>query len=53
MNENLYAENILEHYRHPCAKGELKDPTITHKEVNASCGDIIILHLKITDEKID
>jgi len=49
---NLYAENILEHHRHPRCKSPVKDPTVTHVESNPACGDAITLELKITKGKI-
>ncbi|MFA6039733.1 MAG: iron-sulfur cluster assembly scaffold protein [Candidatus Peribacteraceae bacterium] len=52
MSHTLYAENILEHYRHPHRKGALASPTVTHEEVNASCGDRITLQLTIKEGKV-
>ncbi len=49
---DLYAENILEHYRHPRGTGTLRDATVTHEEINHSCGDAITLQLKIDDGKV-
>lgn len=44
---DLYAENILDHYRHPRHAGDLAEPAVTHGEENVSCGDTIDLSLKI------
>ncbi|MFA5799711.1 MAG: iron-sulfur cluster assembly scaffold protein [Candidatus Peribacteraceae bacterium] len=49
---NLYAENILDHYRHPRGQGKLQRPSVRHREENASCGDALILDLKISRGKI-
>ncbi len=49
---DLYAENILDHYRHPRHKSVLKNPTVTHKEENVSCGDTVELSLSMKDAKI-
>lgn len=49
---DLYAENILDHYRHPRGKKRLKAPTVSHEEINHSCGDAVTLDLKIEDGKI-
>ena len=51
---DLYAENILDHARHPHRKELLEQPTVERKEINASCGDALTLHLhfdrgKLTD----
>lgn len=49
---DLYAENILDHYRHPRGKTEIADATVKHGEENHSCGDKLTVELKINDEKI-
>ena len=49
---DLYAENILDHYRSPRGTEPLDKPTIEHHEVNASCGDELTVQLKIEGEKI-
>jgi nitrogen fixation protein NifU and related proteins len=49
---DLYAENILDHYRHPHKKGLLADATVTHDETNVSCGDSLTLSLRIEGGRI-
>ncbi len=49
---DLYAENILDHYRHPRGQTALTDADAEHKEINVSCGDELTLQLKIKDGKI-
>ena len=51
---NLYAENILDHYRHPRGKCDIANATfgIRHSESNTSCGDEITIGLTIENEKI-
>jgi len=49
---DLYAENILEHHRHPRCKSPVKGPTEAHAESNPTCGDTITLELKISKGKI-
>jgi nitrogen fixation NifU-like protein len=46
---DLYAENILDHYRRPRGKAPLPGATVTHHERNASCGDDLTLSLAIKD----
>lgn len=46
---DIYAENVLDHYRHPRHKCALPSPTITHTEENASCGDTLTLSLTVED----
>ncbi|MEK7218363.1 MAG: iron-sulfur cluster assembly scaffold protein [Patescibacteria group bacterium] len=53
MTDTLYAENILEHYRHPHRKSPLASPTVTHEEVNVSCGDRLTLQLMIKEGKAE
>ena len=49
---DLYAENILDHYRHPRGKQLLASPTVTHEEVNISCGDALKVFLTIKNDCI-
>lgn len=49
---DLYAENILEHHRHPRFKQPVKKPTVTYAESNPACGDAITVELKIEKGKI-
>ncbi len=49
---DLYAENILDHYKHPRHCGENLSATIVHRESNPSCGDDITLFLTLKDECI-
>ncbi|OGJ59224.1 hypothetical protein A2635_03675 [Candidatus Peribacteria bacterium RIFCSPHIGHO2_01_FULL_51_9] len=49
---DLYADNILEHYRSPRDKKKLLSPTIEHGEVNPACGDVLTLQLTIDDDTI-
>ncbi len=49
---DLYADNILDHYRHPRGKRDLASPTVTHREANASCGDALTIHVMIQDDRV-
>jgi nitrogen fixation NifU-like protein len=44
---DLYAENILDHFRHPRNYGKPLEATVEHEEVNLACGDALHLWLKI------
>lgn len=44
---DVYAENILDHYRHPRGKTPLPGATMQHEEVNVSCGDTLTIFLTI------
>ena len=50
---DLYAENILDHYRDPRNKGEGKEATISHSEKNISCGDEVTVHLTLKDDAVE
>jgi nitrogen fixation protein NifU and related proteins len=49
---DLYAENILDHYRSPRGKTSLAHASVTHGEKNLSCGDSLTLQLHIEDDII-
>jgi nitrogen fixation NifU-like protein len=51
--DDLYRENILEHYKHPRNQGTLEHPDITYEDANPLCGDQIRMDLKVKDGKID
>jgi len=46
--EELYKENILDHYRSPHNKGQLKKYTQTHSDLNPLCGDRITIYLQVS-----
>ncbi|PIZ73222.1 hypothetical protein COY07_02225 [Candidatus Peregrinibacteria bacterium CG_4_10_14_0_2_um_filter_43_11] len=49
---NLYAQNILDHYKTPHYQKEVADATISHHEVNHSCGDALSIQLKVDGDRI-
>lgn len=53
MHEELYKENILDHYKRPRNKRELPGFTMRGEGVNASCGDAIALYMKLDGEKAE
>jgi len=50
--DDLYRENILDHYRRPRFKGVLEPHTHRHKEHNPVCGDEIQIDLMVNDDGI-
>ncbi len=52
LSEDIYRENIMDHFKHPHNKGIIQGPTVHHKEYNPSCGDLIEIYLVIEDDKI-
>ena len=47
MEDELYRENILDHYKHPRNAGRLEDAALSARELNPTCGDSIELTLKL------
>ena len=45
--QEMYKENVLDHYKNPHNKMKLEHATHSHRELNPLCGDEITLHLKI------
>lgn len=51
-NRSFYNEILMDHNLHPMHKHELADANMQLEGVNPSCGDDIILNLKVEDGKI-
>lgn len=49
---DLYADNILDHSKHPHHHGMLENATVRHTENNPACGDTVTLMLKIDGERV-
>ena len=49
--DEIYKENILDHFRHPRNFGEL-ETTYKHREYNPVCGDDIEIFLIMEDNKV-
>lgn len=50
---NIYTAALMEHNAHPDYKYELENPTITLDGINPSCGDELMLSLRIQDNVIE
>jgi nitrogen fixation NifU-like protein len=48
--EDLYRENILDHYQNPRNYGTLEDPDISYEDDNPLCGDVIRIDVKLDDQ---
>jgi nitrogen fixation protein NifU and related proteins len=46
---DLYKEEILDHYKNPHNFGDLEGKTHSARDLNASCGDMVEIYLKIKD----
>ncbi len=49
---DLYAENILDHFKHPRGKTAVASPSIEHEEINRSCGDKIAIQMTVDGDRI-
>lgn len=52
MNEEMYQEIILDHYRHPQNYGSVSGANASASDVNPLCGDAVSMTLKINGDKI-
>jgi nitrogen fixation protein NifU and related proteins len=50
--DDLYREQILEHYKRPHHWGELADADLEFEDTNPLCGDELKVQLKIRDGKV-
>ena len=51
--DSLYAEDILDHYKHPRNFGQLDHPDIHVEANNPLCGDRLAMDLKVKDGVVD
>jgi nitrogen fixation NifU-like protein len=47
--DDLYRENILDHYRNPRNAGHIERPSATAEGVNPLCGDELAIELQVED----
>ena len=50
--EQIYQEQILDHYKNPRNFGKIMDATVHHHEYNPLCGDEVEVFLVIKDNKV-
>lgn len=48
--DEIYREVIMDHYQHPRHRGHLQHPSITVGLHNPTCGDEIVLDVKVADD---
>jgi len=51
--DEIYRENILDHYKHPRYRGTLEHPDISYEDANPLCGDRLRIDLKVSDGRIE
>ncbi len=49
--EDLYRDNLLDHYENPRHHGTLEGADISHEESNPLCGDRIHIDVKLTEDR--
>ena len=50
--EQMYHENILDHYKHPHNFGKMDNASVHHHEYNPLCGDRIEMFIRVEDGRI-
>ena len=50
--DELYRENILDHYKHPRNQGTLEHPDVSFEDANPLCGDRLRMDFQIQDGRI-
>ncbi len=48
---DLYREQILDHFKHPRNFGHLDGANVTSEESNVSCGDRIVIEIRLSTGK--
>jgi nitrogen fixation NifU-like protein len=51
--DELYRDNILDHYKNPRNSGHLDDPSVEADGVNPLCGDELHVELKVVDGVVE
>lgn len=51
--QDMYREELLEHYRNPRNRGKIENADATHHDFNYMCGDEIEIFIRINGEKAD
>ncbi|MBC7217886.1 MAG: Fe-S cluster assembly scaffold protein NifU [Candidatus Caldatribacterium sp.] len=49
----MYSEKVLEHFRNPRNVGKIEDADGIGKVGNPICGDVMVMYLKIRDDRIE
>ncbi len=48
--DDLYRENILDHYKQPHNWGELEDPDLEYEDFNPLCGDELKVQISVGED---
>lgn len=50
--DDLYRENVLDHYHNPRNKGRLEQPDISYKDSNPLCGDVVQIDISLEEGRV-
>ena len=53
MANSIYTAALMEHNAHPDYKYEMDSPTVSHEGMNPSCGDEMVLQLRVEGDVIE
>jgi nitrogen fixation protein NifU and related proteins len=53
IKDKLYQEELMEHFKNPCNYGSLKNPDFVISQDVPSCGDVIAMEGKISQDKLE
>ncbi len=48
----MYSDKVIEHFKNPHNMGEMKNPDAIGRVGNPMCGDIMVIYIKIKNNKI-
>ncbi len=51
--EEIYKENLLDHYKNPKNYGKMMNPHIHKEDSNPLCGDVIEIFIRVKDGKAE
>ncbi len=50
--DDLYRENVLDHYHNPRNKGRLEQPDISYRDSNPLCGDVVRIDISVEEGRV-
>jgi nitrogen fixation NifU-like protein len=53
LDEDIYREVILDHYKHPSNFGHLQNPNGKYRDSNTNCGDTIQMEIRLVGDKLE
>jgi nitrogen fixation protein NifU and related proteins len=51
--EQMYMEDLLDHYKNPRNSGAIENADIKYKDSNPICGDVVNVSVKLNKDRID